>query len=31
VVTVPSGATTGNAVITVSGVASNGVGFTVTH
>jgi len=26
---VPSGATTGNVVVTVSGVASNGVGFTV--
>ena len=28
--TVPSGATTGNVVVTVGGVASNGVGFTVT-
>src|SRR5262249_359013 len=28
-VTVPSGATTGNVVVTVSGVASNGVNFTV--
>ena len=27
---VPSGATTGNVVVTVGGVASNGVGFTVT-
>jgi hypothetical protein len=27
--TVPSGATTGNVVVTVGGVASNGVGFTV--
>jgi hypothetical protein len=31
VVTVPSGATTGNVIVTVGGVASNGVGFTVTH
>jgi len=30
VVPVPSGATTGNVVVTVSGVASNGVTFTVT-
>ncbi len=29
VVTVPSGATTGNVVVTVSGLASNGVSFTV--
>ena len=29
VATVPSGTTTGNVVVTVSGVASNGVGFTV--
>ena len=29
-VTVPSGATTGNVVVTVAGVASNGVNFTVT-
>jgi uncharacterized protein (TIGR03437 family) len=30
IVTVPDGGTTGNVVITVGGVASNGVGFTVT-
>lgn len=30
VVTVPTGATTGNVVVTVGGVASNGVSFTVT-
>src|SRR5213078_719834 len=30
VVPVPSGATTGNVVVTVGGVASNGVSFTVT-
>lgn len=30
VVTVPTGATTGNVVVTVNGVASNGVTFTVT-
>jgi len=29
VVTVPAGATSGNVVVTVAGVASNGVGFTV--
>src|SRR2546428_13154023 len=29
-VSVPAGATTGNVVVTVGGVASNGVGFTVT-
>ena len=29
-VTVPSGATTGNVVVTVGGQASNGVSFTVT-
>jgi IPT/TIG domain-containing protein len=29
-VLVPTGATTGNVVVTVGGVASNGVGFTVT-
>jgi Bacterial Ig domain/IPT/TIG domain len=29
-VTVPAGATTGNVVVTVGGLASNGVGFTVT-
>src|SRR5262249_59033775 len=30
VVTVPAGATTGNVVVTVNSLASNGVGFTVT-
>jgi hypothetical protein len=30
-VVIPSGATTGNFVVTVGGVASNGVGFTVTN
>ena len=31
IVPVPSGATTGNVVVTVGGVASNGVSFTVGH